>query len=71
MLEAKAYWLSYWQEKFNVQEEYDNLQGYKSFSLEDVQNQFLLSIFYVNMITSTVVDMSDPEWEKNLKEKRR
>jgi hypothetical protein len=65
MLERKIEWLNYWKAKFNVHHEYGKLTACGPFSLEEVQDHFLLGIFYVNMITSIVVDKHDPEWREH------
>jgi hypothetical protein len=70
LLEQRDCWLNYWKIKFDIQELFEELQSCGDFSLEDVQDQLLISFFYVNMITSIVVDKSDPEWEKKQENNR-
>jgi hypothetical protein len=65
MLEKRELWLEYWIKKSSIEEEYKNLKTFGKFSLEEVQDHFLLTLLYMGMITSIVVDKSDPHWKEN------
>jgi hypothetical protein len=65
ILDKRELWLNYWMHKLDIKSEYGNLKAFEGFSTQDFQDQFLLGMIYINIITSTVVDESDPAWKEN------